>query len=150
LPFSAPDLTPLESFLFTNRNRAESTSRVKSGEVMRKKRAASKAKESVQKKVGLEGIGDRAPRCRWDRCGWQRALGGDQPGPRSGAGTAVRMFYRGSTGDGALAGGERSAQRGHAIDGGVLDSGIRSARTAWSGSVSGECAAYQECAGAQD
>jgi hypothetical protein len=28
LPFSVADLTPLESFLFTNRNRAESTSRV--------------------------------------------------------------------------------------------------------------------------
>src|SRR6266700_417297 len=59
------------------------------------------------------------------------------------------MFYRGSAGDGAVADRQRRAERGHAIDRRVLDAGVRSAGAAWFGSISGECRAHEEPAGAQ-
>src|SRR5438874_311434 len=71
------------------------------------------------------------------------------PDPRPGTGSPLRMFYRGSAGDGEVAYRQRRAERGHAIDRRVLDAGVRSAGAAWFESVSGECPAHEEPAGAQ-
>src|SRR5438128_5279354 len=91
------DLTPLESFLFTNRNRAESTTRLKSGESMSKKRPAVKQKGSAQGKVDWKALDIVHPDAAGIDVGGGEQLGGDQPGPRPGTGAALRMLYRRST-----------------------------------------------------
>ena len=56
----------------------------------------------------------------------------------------LRMFYRGSARDGAVADRQRRSERGHAIDRRVLDAGAGGAGAKWLGSISGECPAHQE------
>ena len=51
--------------------------------------------------------------------------------------------------DGGLAEAMRDSDRSHAIDGRVLDRGLRHSRRSWFRSVPGECAGDEESAGAQ-
>src|ERR1700730_4406082 len=74
------------------------------------------------------------------------------PSPQSGppTGALLRLHHGGAEGDGRLAAAVRDSHRGHAIDRGVLDGGVRHPGAGGFRGVPDQCAGYEEPAGAQD
>jgi hypothetical protein len=91
---------------------------------MSKKRPVGKQKSSAQKKVDWKALEIVHPDAAGIDVGGSEHWVAISPDRDSIPGAVLRVFYGGSARDGPVAGGEGRAQRGYAIDGGVLDARV--------------------------
>ena len=131
---SAMDLTPLESFQITNRNRASPLSLIDVGESMRKSKPTGQQKESAGKKTDWKALEIVHPDAAGIDVGgsehWVAISPGRDPEPvrRFGCFTAdLREMAKWLI--------DKACEAWHAIDGRVLDAGIGSAGATRSGSI---------------
>ena len=100
--------------------------------------------------IARSGIGSRASECSRNRHRERKPLRSYWTGACRRISAGVRQLDRGAAPDGGLAEAARNRRRSNAIDGSVLDSGIRNSGTSRVSGVFNQRAGHQKPTGTQD